>query len=77
MRFARDDKFTSHCEAQVFIDKSPGFTIDAKRVNLNIEQDLLIVSKGKLDSKVIDIVPDEGSMSQEEIRTHEHVCRSS
>ena len=57
------------------IDKPPRFTIDAKEANLKIEQGLLIQSKGKLDSKIIDLAPDEASMSQEEIRTHEHVCR--
>jgi hypothetical protein len=44
------------------------------REKLYIEADLVSHSKGKLDPKMIDLVPDEQTMSEEKRRIHEDIC---
>ena len=44
------------------------------REKLYIEADLVSHSKGKLDPKTIDLVPDEQTMSEEKRRIHKDVC---
>jgi hypothetical protein len=44
------------------------------REKLYIEADLVSHSKGKLDPKMIDLVPDEQTMSEEKRRIHKDIC---
>jgi hypothetical protein len=44
------------------------------REKLQVEADLVSHSKGKLDPKMIDLVPDEQTMSEEKRRIHKDIC---